>query len=120
MRLEGKVAIVTGAGVGIGRAIALCMAKEGADVSINSRGEASCGGVADEVKGLGRRALAVAADVTTEVGVAEVREQTLDAFGRIDILVNNFGAHAEAFFTGASARFVDQEIAEWADSVLLV
>lgn len=115
MRLEGKVAIVTGAGVGIGRAIALCMAKEGADVVVNSLRQERCGGVADELKALGRNALAVAADVTTKDGVAQVVKETLDTFGKIDVLVNNFGAHTESFYTGTSPRFIDQEIKEWDD-----
>lgn len=115
MRLEDKVAIVTGAGVGIGRAIALCLAKEGADVSVNSLRPESCGGVADEVKALGRNAIAVAADVMTKEGVGKVKQETLDALGKIDILVNNFGAHTEAFYTGTSPRFIDQDIKEWDD-----
>lgn len=63
MKLEGKVAIVTGAGGGIGRGIALCLAKEGADV-VNSLHEETAGKVAAEVKSLGRKSLAIAADVT--------------------------------------------------------
>ena len=115
MRLEDKVAIVTGAGGGIGRAIALCLAKEGADVPINALHEETSGKVADEVKALGRKSLAVAADVTKKEGVARVVKETMDTFGKIDILVNNFGAHTESFYTGTSPKFIDQDIVEWDD-----
>ena len=64
MKLEGKVAIVTGAGKGIGQGIAHCLAEEGADVVINALHEETAAKVADEVKALGRKSLAVAADVT--------------------------------------------------------
>ena len=115
MRLEGKVAIVTGAGKGIGQGIAHCLAREGADVVINALHEETAGKVADEVKALGRRSLAVAADVTKKEGAARVVQETMDAFGRIDILVNNFGAHTEAFYTRRNPTFVDQEEVEWDD-----
>lgn len=115
MRVEGKVAVVTGAGKGIGRAIANCLARDGADVSINAFHEESAREVADEVAALGRKSLGVAADVTRKEGADLVVEKTLDTFGKIDILVNNFGAHTEAFYTGTSPTFVDQEIKEWDD-----
>lgn len=115
MKLQDKVAIVTGAGKGIGRGVAHCLAREGADVVVNAFHEESSGTVADEVRALGRKALAVAADVTRKEGADRVAREALDAFGRIDILVNNFGAHTEAFYTGANASFVDQEEGEWDD-----
>ena len=115
MRLEGSVAIVTGAGKGIGQAIAHCLAKEGADVVINTLHEETAAKVADEVKALGRKSLSVAADVTKKEGAATVVQETLDAFGKLDILVNNFGAHTEAFYNRANPQFTDQAISEWDD-----
>lgn len=113
MKLEGKVALVTGAGGGIGRGIVHCLAEAGADVVINSFHEETAAKVADEVKELGRKSLGIAADVTKKEGVDGVVQKSLDTFGKIDILVNNFGAHTEAFYKGSSPRFVDQEIIEW-------
>jgi len=115
MRLEGKTAIVTGAGKGIGYAIAHCLAKEGADVAINTFREETGAKVADEIKALGRKSMSVAADVTKKEGAAKAFKAALDEFGKIDILVNNFGAHTEAFYTGTSPTFVKQDIKEWDD-----
>jgi NAD(P)-dependent dehydrogenase (short-subunit alcohol dehydrogenase family) len=90
-RLDGRVAWITGGGRGIGRAIALEMAREGADIAISSRTESELEGVAGEIEGLGCRALAVRADV---MGLEDIRNATreiLSHFGRLDILVNNAG-----------------------------
>lgn len=115
MRLEGKIAIVTGAGKGIGLGIVQCLAKEGANIVINTLHKESAQKVANEVKGMGRKSLAVAADVTKKEGAEHVVKATMDTFGRIDILVNNFGAHTEAFYTRPNSKFTDQEIKEWDD-----
>lgn len=115
MDLEGKVAIVTGAGKGIGQGIAHCLADAGADVVINSFHDETAAKVADEVRERGRKSLAVAADVTTKEGVVKVVKETLNAFDKIDILVNNFGAHTEAFYTRRKPQFIDQDISEWDD-----
>jgi len=115
MRLAGKVAIVTGAGKGIGQGIVHCIAKEGADIVVNTLHKESAQKVADEVKGMGRKSLAVAADVTKKEGAERVVKAAMDTFGRIDILVNNFGAHTEAFYTRPNSKFTDQEIKEWDD-----
>lgn len=89
--LEGKVAIVTGGSRGIGRSITLGYAKAGADLVIASRTLADAEQVADEVLSLGRRGLGVATDVSKSADVTALVETTLDAFGRIDVLVNNAG-----------------------------
>ncbi len=89
MRLADKVAMVTGGGSGIGRGIVHCMAQEGADIIIPDIQGASR--VAEEVKGRGRRALALECDVTRQADVDRVVSSALSTFGRLDILVNNAG-----------------------------
>lgn len=91
MRLKEKVAIVTGGGRGIGRAIALGYAREGAHLILGARTTAEIEAVAAEVRGLGRRALAVTCDVSDEAQVKTLIQAVLDEFGRVDILVNNAG-----------------------------
>jgi meso-butanediol dehydrogenase/(S,S)-butanediol dehydrogenase/diacetyl reductase len=92
MRLEGKVAIVTAAGRGIGKGIALELAAAGADVVVNSYGEETTAATAAAVEAAGRRALAVPGDITRPDRILELVERSLETFGRIDILVNNVGA----------------------------
>jgi len=94
--LRDRVAIVTGASQGIGRAIALEVARVGAHVVACSRRPAALEPVADEVRAAGRRALAVACDVGDARQVDEVVARTLDLFGRIDLLVNNAGYRIRA------------------------
>jgi NAD(P)-dependent dehydrogenase (short-subunit alcohol dehydrogenase family) len=89
--LRDRVAIVTGASQGIGRAIAVELARVGADVVACSRRKDALEPVADRVRAEGRRALAVACDVGDARQVDGVVAQTLETFGRIDILVNNAG-----------------------------
>lgn len=90
LRLEGKVAIVTGSSRGIGRAIALAFAMEGADVVVNYvRSEESAKEVASSIIKMGRKALVVKADVSDLEDVKRMVESTLKEFGKIDILVNN-------------------------------
>ena len=95
MRLNGKVAIVTGAGRGIGRATAIALAAEGATVVLAARTVGEIEPAAAEMRerhsGASPRALAVACDVTSEEQVAALVERTLAEFGRIDVLVNNAG-----------------------------
>ena len=90
--LKSKVALVTGGSRGIGRAIALALANSGADVAVNyARNADAASEVVAEVKTLGRRALAVQADVGDTAQAAALVKATIDAFGRLDILVNNAG-----------------------------
>ncbi|USK71607.1 3-oxoacyl-[acyl-carrier-protein] reductase [Peribacillus asahii] len=92
MMLEGKKVLVTGASRGIGREIALELARLGADVAVNYAGsEAKANEVVDEIKALGREALAIQCDVANSESVAEMVKATLEQFGRLDILVNNAG-----------------------------
>jgi 3-oxoacyl-[acyl-carrier protein] reductase len=92
MNLEGKVALVTGASRGIGREIALELARQGANVAVNFSGsEAKANEVVDEIKALGREAFAVKCDVSNSGEVAEMVKGTIDNFGKLDILVNNAG-----------------------------
>lgn len=89
--LEGKVAIVTGAGRGIGKAIALVLAEGGADIVVVARTAKQIEQTAEEIRKLGQKALAISTDVTREDQVKGVVKQTISQFGRIDILVNNAG-----------------------------
>lgn len=91
-RLAGKVAIVTGASRGIGRAIALRFGAEGARIVANyERKSAEAAEVVDEIRGAGGEAVAIAADVSQKADVDRLVAQAMDAFGRIDILSNNAG-----------------------------
>jgi NAD(P)-dependent dehydrogenase (short-subunit alcohol dehydrogenase family) len=89
--LEGKVAMVTGASQGLGRALALAYAKEGASIVINSRSEVSIRPVAEEVESLGAEVLALAADVSRSADVEKLVGAATQRFSRIDVLVNNAG-----------------------------
>ena len=89
--LDQQIAVVTGAGRGIGRAIALEFAAAGADIVCVSRTAENSRKVADEVKALGRRAWAVALDIADAAAVSAAAEQILKEPGRVDILVNNAG-----------------------------
>ena len=90
-RLLGRVAWITGGGRGIGRAIAMEMAREGADIAISSRTESEIKNTAEEVKQIGCRALAVRADVMILEDIQAATKEVLTYFGQLDILVNNAG-----------------------------
>jgi NAD(P)-dependent dehydrogenase (short-subunit alcohol dehydrogenase family) len=91
VRLEDKVAVITGGGRGIGKAVALGFAQEGADVIVAARTESEIKQVKEEILQIGRRSNAYLCDVSDEDQVLDVIESTLNDFGKIDILVNNAG-----------------------------
>src|SRR5690349_16341195 len=96
MELSGQVAIVTGAGRGIGRAIALELASLGADVVVAELNEETATKTAAEVEQMGRRASAVQIDVTLADGRQSMVDHAIREFGRIDVLVNNAGIYRAA------------------------
>jgi NAD(P)-dependent dehydrogenase (short-subunit alcohol dehydrogenase family) len=89
--LEGKVAIITGASQGLGRALALAYAQEGARVGINSRSEESIRPVAEEIESKGAEVLALVGDVSESADVENMVDRAVERFGKIDVLVNNAG-----------------------------
>ena len=93
-----RVALITGARRGLGKAIALCLARRGADIVINdiAAGKEEAEATAQEIRALGRKAVVLTADVTIAAEVNELIEQTLAEFGRLDILVNNAGITRDA------------------------
>lgn len=113
-KLEGRVAIVTGAARNIGREIALHFASAGAATVINTLNSVTeAEAVADEIRVSGGKALVVQADVSTEDGAAKIVSSTLDAFGRVDILVNNAAVRRETPFAELSFR-------EWREVISII
>ncbi len=93
MSVQDKVAIVTGAKHGIGKGIALAMAQEGYSVVVADIDEAGAQATAKEVEDLGVKALAALCDVSSKASVVALFQKTLDAFGKVDVLVNNAGIY---------------------------
>lgn len=91
MRFQGKIAIITGAGQGIGKATALCLSREGASVVLVDRAERECRAVAEEIIDGGGQAHPVVADLETSAGARDMVEETLSLHGRIDVSVHNVG-----------------------------
>ena len=112
LRLQGKVALVTGAGRGIGRAIAKLFADEGATLVINySRSEKEARSLAEELQRQGRDVLLVRADVSMPDQVKEMIDQTIQRFGRIDVLVNNAGILVSEPFLESTEEVWDRTLA---------
>lgn len=105
--LDGKVAVVTGAGKNIGREIALTLARDGASVVVNGRGDQSAvDGVADEIRAIGGQAIGHLADVSDEAAVAAMVERAVGEFGGVDIVVSNAGLRRQT-------PFLEMGLAEW-------
>jgi NAD(P)-dependent dehydrogenase (short-subunit alcohol dehydrogenase family) len=102
MSLQGRVAIVTGAGGGLGRAHALYLARQGARVVVNDLSQGTADAVADEIIAAGGAAIAVAASVTDEIAIAATVSETVRIWGRVDILVNNAGILRDKSFARMS------------------
>jgi len=102
MMLKDKVALVTGSGRGIGRAIALCFARNGADVAISDIDGGSAEAVAEEIRPLGRRAIAIVANVTDPNSCKEMVDRVVAELSRLDILVNNAGIRRDKLILGMS------------------
>jgi NAD(P)-dependent dehydrogenase (short-subunit alcohol dehydrogenase family) len=105
--LEHKVGIVTGIGPGIGRAVALAFAREGADVALAARRPEVLAEVAQEVEALGRRAITVPTDVSDAEQCRRLADATHEAFGRVDVLVNN------AFNSRPVVKLMDGDVDDW-------
>ena len=106
-RLDGKVAIVTGAGLGIGRGIAVGLAEAGADVALAARTRTDLEEVAAQVHATGRRALVVPTDVMELAALDRLVDATLAEFGRLDIAVNNAGGTMPRAAMATSERFLE-------------
>jgi NAD(P)-dependent dehydrogenase (short-subunit alcohol dehydrogenase family) len=114
MKLKDKVAIITGGGTGIGKAISLALANEGAAVVVAARNFSRLKEVAKDIKSRGGKAKAIQTDISDHEQVKRMVAQTIDEFGQIDILVNN-----AARGTFNNADVVDMNLDEWHDSLAI-
>lgn len=120
MRLEGLSSIITGGGRGIGRAISLAFAREGADVAIIAKSDLkSAETTADQVRRLGRRAIPILADVTKKDSVEKMVQTARTRFGKIDVLVNNAGMNIRTPLEKVSEEDWDKVVAVNLKSVYL-
>lgn len=112
MRLEGKVALVTGGDTGIGSGICRRFAQDGADVVIDYAGDtAPADALVQQLTGMGRRAIAIKADISDQAAVNMLFQQAIAAFGKVDILVNNAGIEKRAAFLDVTLDDFEKVIA---------
>ena len=107
-RVDGRAAVVTGAGRGLGAAAAVALAEAGADVVISARSEEQLAKVAQEIEAVGRRAVVVPADLSDLDAVAGLAEAAVSAFGRLDIVVNNVGGAMPRPFLDTAPRHLSR------------
>jgi 7-alpha-hydroxysteroid dehydrogenase len=107
-RLDGRAAIVTGAGRGIGAATAVALAEAGADVVVAARTEDQLRDVASAVEAAGRRAVVVPADLTDLSAAAALPRTAMDAFGRVDIVVNNVGGTIPQAYLDTTVEYLEE------------
>jgi NAD(P)-dependent dehydrogenase (short-subunit alcohol dehydrogenase family) len=111
LKLPGKVAVITGAGRGLGRAVARAFTKEGARVVLTARNREEIAHVAEELRALKREAVAIPADVTDEGQVQQLLQKTLETYGTVDILVNNAGSR------GPIGPIQEISLEDWEDTL---
>jgi 7-alpha-hydroxysteroid dehydrogenase len=107
-RVDGRAAVVTGAGRGLGAAAAVALAEAGADVVISARSEEQLAKVAQEIEAAGRRAVVVPADLSDLDAAAGLAEAAVSAFGRLDIVVNNVGGAMPRAFLDTAPRHLSR------------
>ena len=107
-RVDGRAAVVTGAGRGLGAAAAVALAEAGADVVISARSEEQLAKVAQEIEAAGRRAVVVPADLSDLEAAAGLAEAAVSAFGRLDIVVNNVGGAMPRPFLDTAPRHLSR------------
>ncbi len=112
MRLEGRIAVVTGGGGGMGRGICACLAREGADIVVSDINLDAARRCVEMIEDTGRRGLAVRSDVTSEDDCKDLVNEARNAFGNLDILVNNAGHFGEQL----GLPFTNQTEADWDDN----
>lgn len=113
MQLEGKIAVITGGGRGLGKSIALTFAAEGSDVVIAARTETALKETAAEIEAMGRKCLAVVTDQVVPEQVRSMVDRTLERFGRVDVLVNNAG------ISGPALSVADMDLEAWEQTLAI-